>query len=282
MSEEIAKTAEQKEELSMLTALENMDQGNAVMIVSDLIEEVDYGYFALGGAFTIIHEEAWWRLPDSDGIPAYESFKEFVEHQFGISYRKAMYFKTIYERIMNSGVPLEDILSLGWTKVRDLSEIINKDNYDKWIEHAKEMNTIQLRDEIKAAKMAALSGGENVEPVEGVKKVTTFSCKVHEDQKETINLAIEKAKEEGGTEFAGVALEGICIAYMSGVSVPLKQSETKGEQPAEDQLRTIMKGMNPVDVLEVVDGMWPDVNLSAELPEKYISMTVKDKLDDEL
>jgi hypothetical protein len=38
----------------------------------------------------------------------------------------------------------------------------------------------------------------------------------HDDQIETIELALERARQEMGTEFDVVALEAICMNYLSG------------------------------------------------------------------
>ena len=44
---------------------------------------------------------------------------------------------------------------------------------------------------------------------------------LHEDQLETIQIALEKARLEGGSDFDSVALERICMAYLSfGAALP--------------------------------------------------------------
>jgi hypothetical protein len=47
---------------------------------------------------------------------------------------------------------------------------------------------------------------------------------LHEDQLETIQLALEKARLEGGSDFDSVALERICLGYISwGTAVPKRK-----------------------------------------------------------
>lgn len=41
----------------------------------------------------------------------------------------------------------------------------------------------------------------------------------HEDQIETLQLALDRARSELGTEFDVVALEAICMNYLSGGEV---------------------------------------------------------------
>ena len=38
---------------------------------------------------------------------------------------------------------------------------------------------------------------------------------VHEDQLETIQLALETARSEGGSDFDSVALDNICMAFLA-------------------------------------------------------------------
>jgi hypothetical protein len=41
----------------------------------------------------------------------------------------------------------------------------------------------------------------------------------HDDQVETIELALQRAREEMGTDFDIVAMEAICMNYLSGGNV---------------------------------------------------------------
>jgi hypothetical protein len=41
----------------------------------------------------------------------------------------------------------------------------------------------------------------------------------HDDQVETIESALDRARDEMGTEFDAVALEAICMNYLSGGNV---------------------------------------------------------------
>ncbi|MEK0325570.1 MAG: hypothetical protein QQN63_07680 [Nitrosopumilus sp.] len=86
--------------------------------------------------------------------------------------------------------------------------------------------------------------------------VTTLTFKVHEDQKETINQAVDQALEESNTEFKAVALEAICLNYLAGGS-------TKASKPLS--LTGTMEKYSAETVLDAFEVVFPDVNLTAEL-----------------
>lgn len=274
----VEESSDGTEQIAFLKMLENMDETTSAFIVSDLIEQADYAYFALGGALTRINENGWYKMPDAAGVPKYANFKDYVEGMYGMKLRKALYLRSIYERIGNSGVPTDELLKLGWTKVRELSGIINESNYKEWIKKAAKMTVLQLRDAIQAAKEAAAEG-QSTDPVPDAPSMTTLTLKVHADQKETIKLALEQAREEAGTDYDGVALEGICIAYMAGAHSPLKSVSPTS---AAADVPALLKEMGPVAVLSLIEVLWPDVDITAEVPDTYMKAKAPEKIDGEL
>ncbi len=92
-------------------------------------------------------------------------------------------------------------------------------------------------------------------------EVVKLAFTVHPDQKATIVQAIEKAKGEVNTEHSTVALENICLGYLSGAVQSNKPTATLKEQ---------MKGVGFNQVLALFGSLWPAIDLDIGL----------DKVDD--
>ena len=225
----------------------NLDKATAIEIVPELIESVDFSYFRLGGVLSAIQDNNWWE-GDSG------SFKDFIQDSFGLHYRKAMYLINIYDGLVEANIPWSKVSGLGWTKLKELADILTPENVDEWVAKAQAMTTLNLQAAVKAYKAGELSADGTTDPDSS--GVSTITFKVHPDQKETIKEAVEKAQEEADTEFKGVALEAICINYLAGGSTK------KVKAPS---LQSIMEKNSPEAVLEAFEAIWPEINLTAEM-----------------
>lgn len=189
--------------------IENLKKSEAYDRARELSEDIEFSYFQLGGILSVIQSNAWFT---EDG---FETFRDFVESEFGINYRKSMYLISIYNGLVQSGIPWTKVAPLGWTKVKELVGVITPENVDEWVAKAKGMTVLQLQQAIKeAAQTPGVDAPEGSESK--VESVTTFTIKMHEDQKEVILEALERAKKEANTEHNAVALEAICMSYLSG------------------------------------------------------------------
>ena len=253
-----AKGAVVKDELVELAHdVETMDKEQAFSAIHPLLETVNSSYIRIGGVLAVIRDNEWWA---GDG---YASFRDLLEKAFGLKYRKAMYWVQIYEDLINSGVAWERVKSLGWCKLKEVSPVLTTDNCAEWVAKAEGLTVLQLHEVVRLAQMQAVKNNSNgaspsdVSP-EGVETTTTtMSFKVHTDQKETIRLALDKAKQEGGTEFDAVALEGICLNYLAGGKVTKKvKAKTLNELFAQQ---------TPEDVLKAFGEVWPDIDVEVAL-----------------
>jgi len=84
--------------------LEKLTKAKAFALVPELIDRKTYTEYELGGVFSVIQSNGWYK---EEG---FESFKDFVEAKYGFSARKALYFIEIYNCLVESGVP--------WKKVK--------------------------------------------------------------------------------------------------------------------------------------------------------------------
>lgn len=226
--------------------LENLTKVKAYKMVHELAETADYTFFQLGGVLSVIQSNGWFT---DEG---FDNFKAFVESEFGINYRKSMYMIAIYNGLVESGVEWSQVKDIGWTKLKELANILSPDNVEEWVGHANDMTVLQLQEYIKQQAKGDLEGSGEKEETKNT--VSTMTFKVHEDQKEVIEEAIDKAKGEADTDVNTVALEAICLNYISGGSAKAK--------PAS--LKQVMKKHSWEEILEAFEGLFPNIDLTVE------------------
>lgn len=233
------------QDIGALTAAE------AIAAVPALMDGADANYFRLGGVFSRISKE---KLYESEG---FDSFKTFVELKYGIQYRKAMYWVSIYDSLIESGVSWNKVKDVGWTKLKDLAPILTIENVDEWVNRAMNSTVLQLQESIAKHKTGSLANSGITPEDDHKSPVTTFTVKVHEDQKTVIREAVDKAKIEAKTDFDGVALEAICMNYLAGGNVGKPQA-----------LDTVLKSKTPEEVLTAFEAAFPEFEVTAKLKAK--------------
>lgn len=224
----------------------NLKADKAFAMVPKLLDSIDHDYFRLGGVLATIQAQGWFQ------DKGHETFRAFVEAECGLQYRKAMYLIQIYSGLVESGIPWDKVKHLGWTKLKELANILSPDNVDEWVQLAEQVTVLQLQEAIKDATKGT-DAGESPEAPEGGAKseTTTMTFKLHTDQKATIREALDKAKHQTNTEHDAVALEAICLDYLGGTS-KLKTMPS---------LKSLMEGKSPEEVLEAFNEVFPDVEL---------------------
>jgi hypothetical protein len=248
------KTKQQVEvDLLLETAheIETMSEDKALDMVGSILEESGMSDFRLGGLLGLINTHGWFGV--------YGSFKTLLKEKFNLEYRKAMYLINIYNVLVEAQIPWSKVSHLGWTKLKELVKILTADNVDEWVELAAGLTVLQLIDAIKKAK------GEVTSNKGDSSDVSTLTFKVHADQKEVIQSAIEKAKEELNTEVNTVALENICIAYMGGAVVVQPVQAVAHElvvAPDEGNLPDYFQAVGYEKVLEAWEKAFPDMDLT--------------------
>lgn len=208
-----------------------------------LSQDIDRNYFKLGGILSKISEQEWW------AAAGYVSFKIFVQAELGMQYRKAMYLVSIYNYLVEAGIPFEKVKGLGWTKLRELAPVINANNVDEWVETATGMNTLQLIEEIKESKKDASEVDADKAPNDIKSKV----FKLHADQREVIEEAIEAAKIKANTEFDAVALEQICLEYLGTPSKAKSADKPATPKKTKKVVKKSEKEVTPEDLDNVID-----------------------------
>lgn len=198
-------------------SIDAMSRDEAMASVPTLLNDIDRDYFRLGGILSLIQSNGWHL------DTGHENFRQYVESKANMQYRKAMYLVGIYNGLSSSGVPWEKVKNLGWTMLKELASILTPENVDEWVEIVSTMTVLQAQEYIKV-KSAGIGSGDSADDAAAVdvKKTTTMTFKLHEDQKIAIREALDKNKHEAGTEFDSVALENICIDYLATGSKKVK------------------------------------------------------------
>jgi hypothetical protein len=219
--------------------IETTKEKEALAQIEAELEKTEVATFMIGGLLSLVQANGWYA--------PFASFREFVEANYCIGYRKAMYWIDIYNRLSNAGIPWAKVKDLGWTKLQIIAAVLTQENVDEWVGVAKSQNTVTLIETVKNAKAKAVQQSITDETS---KTVTTMSFKVHEDQKATIEAAIEKAKVQSGTDTNTVALEFICLDFMGGTS-----------------LVDTFKKLGPEKVFKAVDQAFPTLNVDVTMPD---------------
>lgn len=237
---------------------ENLTEKQAFEQVRELAADIEQNSFRLGGVLAVILDKGY--------VGEYDNFKSLVQDRFGIHYRKAMYLINIYTNLVQKQIPWSVVKDLGWTKLKELAPILTQKNAESWAKRAKGLTVLQLQE---AVRKALGKGGDASN--KGGGNVGTITFKVHDDQRDTIREALDKAKKETKTEVDTVALTNICTAYNGGaVEVELSE-KAKGKEPTKKEKQATLKalftdlGYRPV--LKVFEEVFPNIDLTVEVKE---------------
>ncbi|MEY9560515.1 hypothetical protein [Sinorhizobium fredii] len=191
--------------------IENMKEKDARQMVTVLADQGEVTNFKLGGVLSLIQANKWFE--------PYASFQEYIEKEHGLNYRKAIYFIGFYNDLVESKVPWEKVKGIGWTKLKEIAGIITPENVDEWVEKAMKNNTITLIDMVKK-HLAKDQAGAIAD--QSTKTLSTKTFKMHQEQRDTVEAALSKAKDQSGTTVDTVALEYICLEYLGGQTLEKK------------------------------------------------------------
>lgn len=241
-----------------------LSEAEAAPLARHLLDQGDFNDFQAGGIFAKVQDEGWF-----GGHP---NFRGWVEAEFGMDYRKAAYLANIYRKIVEANVKWSDVAGVGWTKLKELVPILTSANAKHWAQIAGSMTTLQLNASVKQAVLQAQGQGaaaDGAVPENKASVVTTKTFKVHQDQKEVIQQALNIAKNKLGTDVDTVALEHICIGY---IGAPVEAAPTK-VAPTKESLAQTFAALKALGegglerVFEAFEAVWPEVHIIAKMPD---------------
>jgi hypothetical protein len=183
--------------------IETMSKTKALNEADRLAENIEINYFKMGGVLQVILQNSWFE--------GFADFDAFVQERYGFQGRKAKYLISIYANLVDKQIPWDKVAHLGWTKLKDLAQVLTPENVDEWVGKAEKCTVIELQALLKAALP---EGKESTaKTTDDVVKIT---FKLKPDQAETVQQALAKAKGELHTEYDTVALENIAAGYLGG------------------------------------------------------------------
>jgi len=171
----------------------------------------------------------------------YKNFGEYCEHEVGLqkrtaeNLRYAYYYFAIQQEMPESVI--DELVSIGRSKVYLLSGVANRDSIALWMEKAKELTFEDLKKAIKSAK--AVSAGRNVDheerempedappsssipaadggpkPLQKPEVLHTVQAGLYDAQMETWQSALSRAQGLTGSEKIGHNLELICQDFLA-------------------------------------------------------------------
>lgn len=217
-------------------------------LVAELIADEGHSTFRLGALLSRVQGEEWFG--------EHESFKDYVEVEHGFSYRKAAYLVSSYEACVAADVKWFEVEGIGWAKLKEIASVITPKNKAKWLKLAESLTLSELTEKVRASKKGRKGDGEA--DSDTTADVTPLKFLMHEDALGTVQQALTKAKQEGGTEHDNVALEYVAAAYLSAGDA---------KKPTVASMVAIFKKSKIEDVLAAVEKAFPNVSLTAEIDE---------------
>jgi|GEM_PF-2314087 len=224
----------------LVQGVENLNEKDAKHLAAQLVTEGDVTFIRLGGVLSLIQVNSWYA--------PHASFKEYVEKEHGLNYRKASYWVSIYNCLSDAKIPWRKVQHIGWSKLKEIASVLTNDNLEEWLKIAETQNTLTLIETVKKSKSKPESHLDD--KMKEAKTLTTKTFKLHADQRETIEQALSQVKEQTHTEYDAVALELICADYMSSPTLA-KKLQSLGLEAA----------------LAQVEKAFPQANITVELEE---------------
>lgn len=236
--------------------IENLTKADALTRVDELEDRHEMTYFEIGGVLSVIWKNGWF--------DPYSSFDEWVENKTAMRRAKARALIQIYDAIANSGVTWEQVKHIRWTKPRAIARVLTKENASHWIELASN----HLRMELKAlVKNHLAATGTKIAGASNPTHVKTF--KFHDDQHDTVEAAIEKAKKSSGTPYDSAALEFVCLDYLGGQTKaqrlravgPVSGAKAVIDAYAGEALNAFVKSVGVEKLLQAISDAAPNLDI---------------------
>jgi hypothetical protein len=249
--------------VKMSFEIENMDEAQLHTAVKSWVQRQSLDFFALGGYLTQMQMNAWFGQ--------YKNMEEFCKAELELSYRTARYMMVCYEGILEAGLTADQVQQMGWSKLKDVVPLLNKDNVEDWVQKALTHNVSDFQELVKAEKGDDNSSGAGPDTATD-KVIKTASFKLLNDQIDTVKQALDKAKAEGNTESDSVALEYLALSYLNGGGIvqqagPADLSTIDATELPVDKIMAWMKNAGAQISLEIIGEVFPDLAIEcSELP----------------
>lgn len=200
--------------------------------LKSLVLDVDSNYMTLA---KLLYEV--WVAPasgDSHREPiyitwGYNSYKDWVEAELGIDYKKAQRLKRIWYRLEIEMKELDPelkrrIIACGWTKVREVIKVLTLQNAQEWAEKAERLNYLELMKSVKEYKSTLLDfyEPETMTKDSDTSPFPTPEPKIHyerfalfKDQLDNLWAALHQASKLSNKDTKSLNLDLICTDFLA-------------------------------------------------------------------
>jgi hypothetical protein len=162
------------------------------------------------------------------------------------------------------------VKAIGWTKLRLIARVRDKQNANHWIDFASKHNKPEI---IKEVNLHLASTGKANATTSTATHLKSY--KLHDDQDSTVDAAIKKAKQASGTQDDSVALENICLDYLGGHTFAHRTraigptSAAKGIKDAfteQEDLVAFVKEFDVIKLLDPIEAAAPNIEIVVTIP----------------
>lgn len=232
-------------------AIETQDEAIEKILSAQDVSE--FNFFVIGGVLASMQANSW----GGEG----ESFYAFVLETFGYKIRKAQILIQVYHKLVGCGATWAEAKVVGWGKLAVIATHLEPENYKDWFKKAANATHLELAQLVKAANANGAPPDPNAESTP-LKKLT-FA--IHEDQEETIQEAIQKAKELGDTTFDGQALELMSADFLAG------DAAAASDGPVEESQADAEESAGPVDLRKLFESLTTASGNSDDAAQKILT-----------
>jgi hypothetical protein len=183
----------------------------------------------VGEALYEATENSYWKsyeFVDNTGTTRnFKNVEEYFDVELGIGKRKGYYLIQIYKTfVVDLALPKDVLKDLEWSKVKELTKVINSSNWQDLLATIKDMTVKQVIDYVKSLKSggtapattAAPADSTAPAPVEDDKvKTITFSFRLHPAQAENLKKALELAQKMTGSDSNNNLIDLICTDFQA-------------------------------------------------------------------
>lgn len=121
---------------STKTYLETITREDALKAIKQLSQQESEDWFTIGrvlSAYKSGRTESEWN-----------DLLSYAEDNFQVNKRKAYYLIGIYESLSKSGIAVDQVKQMGWTKLKEIAHLLTQDNVEYWVQVATENSTKSL------------------------------------------------------------------------------------------------------------------------------------------
>lgn len=212
--------------------------------VKDLIATIDDSYLVLAGELYEINKN------DEFISYGYKSWEDYIQGDLTIGKRKVQYLVSIYKYITEQ-IHDPDIIAkikpIGWSKLKELIQVIDDENFEYWIKMAQENNVQKLSKLAQVyydKKMKDGKAPSKKEMREAEAKVETtkfMTLSLGEEQYENVHDAIGIAKDMSGSDVISNNMSLICLEFVTSHGEKIGKKGEERDRVMRNSIRSLEK-----------------------------------------